>query len=67
MPRTAKGLTAAFVAKAKPGRYGDGAGLYLLVREPKTDGPPMRWWVFAGSAPARCARRALGRLGAVLL
>ncbi len=46
MPRMAKGLTAAFVTKAKPGRYGDGAGLYLLVREPKAGGPPMRWWVF---------------------
>jgi integrase len=33
MPRRAKGLTAAFVEKAtKPGRYGDGDGLYLLVR-----------------------------------
>jgi integrase len=33
MPRRARGLTAAFVEKAtKPGRYGDGAGLYLLVR-----------------------------------
>lgn len=46
MPRTAKGLTAAKVDKAGPGRYGDGAGLYLLVREPKNGGPPMRWWVF---------------------
>ncbi len=33
MPRRAKGLTAAQVEKGtKPGRYGDGAGLYLLVR-----------------------------------
>ena len=46
MPRTAKGLTAAKVDKAGPGRYGDGAGLYLLVREPKNGGPAMRWWVF---------------------
>src|SRR5262245_60202362 len=31
MPRRAKGLTAVLVEKGtKPGRYGDGAGLYLL-------------------------------------
>jgi hypothetical protein len=31
MPRRAKGVTAAQVEKGtKPGRYGDGAGLYLL-------------------------------------
>ena len=34
MPRKAKGITAAQVKTAKPGRYGDGAGLYLLVRGP---------------------------------
>ena len=38
MPRRARGLSAALVAKAKPGRYGDGAGLYLLVR------PNGRWY-----------------------
>jgi integrase len=33
MPRSAKGLTAAFVDKATtPGRYADGGGLYLKVR-----------------------------------
>jgi integrase len=32
MPRRAKGISAAKVMKAKPGRYGDGGGLYLLVR-----------------------------------
>jgi hypothetical protein len=33
MPRRAKGLTAAFVEKVtKPGRYGDGDGLYLDVQ-----------------------------------
>ena len=41
MPRKAKGLTAAKVRTAKPGRYGDGAGLYLLVR-----GPKARFWLF---------------------
>jgi hypothetical protein len=31
MPRRAKGVTAAQVEKGtKPGRYGDGAGLYLF-------------------------------------
>jgi hypothetical protein len=35
MPRRPKGLTAAQVEKGtRPGRYGDGAGLYLLVCVP---------------------------------
>ena len=29
------------MAKARPGRYGDGGGLYLLVRSPKA-----KFWVF---------------------
>jgi len=41
MPRKAAGLTAAKVRTAKPGRYGDGGGLYLLVRSPDA-----RFWVF---------------------
>lgn len=42
MPRRAKGLTAAGVAKAKkPGRYGDGGGLYLLVRSAE-----LKFWLF---------------------
>jgi hypothetical protein len=41
MPRKAAGLSAAAVKSAKPGRYGDGNGLYLLVRSPET-----RFWVF---------------------
>ena len=40
MPRRAAGLTAAKVSKAKPDRYGDGGGLYLLVRSPAA-----RFWV----------------------
>jgi integrase len=32
MPRQAKGISAARVAKGRPGRYGDGDGLYLTVR-----------------------------------
>src|SRR5262245_43520289 len=42
MPRRAKGLTAAQVEKGtKPGRDGDGAGLYLLVR-----GRQAKFWLF---------------------
>ncbi len=41
MPRRAAGLTAAKVLSAKPGRYGDGDGLYLVVRDNGT-----RFWVF---------------------
>jgi integrase len=41
VPRKAAGLTAAKVRTAKPGRYGDGGGLYLLVRSPEA-----RFWVF---------------------
>jgi integrase len=41
MPRRAKGLTAAQVEKGtKPGRYGDGGYLYLLVRSKKA-----KFWV----------------------
>jgi integrase len=58
MPRRATGLTAAKVSKARPGRYGDGAGLYLLVRSATA-----KYWLFryvrrgkmreAGLGPAR--------------
>lgn len=41
MPRVAKGLTAAGVRTAKPGRYGDGKRLYLLVRPNGS-----RFWLF---------------------
>jgi hypothetical protein len=41
MPRRATGLTAAKATKAAPGRYGDGAGLYLFVRKPTA-----RFWLF---------------------
>jgi integrase len=42
MPRRAKGLTAAQVERGtKPGRYGDGAGLYLLVRSREA-----KFWLF---------------------
>ncbi len=41
MPREAEALTAATVKTAAPGRYGDGNGLYLVVRPTKA-----RFWVF---------------------
>ena len=53
MPRKAKGLSAAKVQKARPGRYGDGGGLYLLVRSPEA-----KFWIF------RCVRgRKMRELG----
>jgi integrase len=55
VPRTAKGLTAAKVAKAGPGRYGDGAGLYLVVR-----GPTQRFWVFRYVRNGRMREMGLG-------
>jgi hypothetical protein len=41
MPRMARGLTVLRVRTAAPGRYGDGGGLYLLVRSPER-----RFWLF---------------------
>jgi integrase len=41
MPRQAKGISAAKVAKGRPGRYGDGNGLYLTIRS-KTS----KFWSF---------------------
>jgi integrase len=41
MPRRAKGITVGLVEKGKPGRYGDGAGLYLLVRSKEA-----KFWLF---------------------
>lgn len=41
MPREARGISAATVKTVKPGRYGDGGGLYLLVR-----GPNAKFWSF---------------------
>jgi integrase len=60
MPRKAAGLTAAKVRTAKPGRYGDGNGLYLLVR-----GPEARFWLFRYTPPGRKMREmGLGRADA---
>ncbi len=55
MPRKAEGLTAAKVRTAKPGRYGDGAGLYLLVR-----GPGARFWLFRYTRKGRMREMGLG-------
>ncbi len=59
MPRRAAGLTAAKVRTAKPGRYGDGGGLYLLVRSPEA-----RFRVFRYTLPgAKMRELGLGRAG----
>jgi integrase len=55
MPRRAKGLSAAKVSKAKPGRYGDGNGLYLLVR-----GPTAKFWSFRYVKAGRMREHGLG-------
>ena len=56
MPRRAAGLSAARVAKeTKPGRYGDGAGLYLLVRSPQA-----KFWVFRFTRQGRMREMGLG-------
>jgi integrase len=55
MPRRATPLAAGFIAKAKPGRYCDGGGLYLLVR-----GPELRWWVFRYRHSGRLREMGLG-------
>jgi integrase len=59
MPRTAAGLSAAKVRTAAPGRYGDGGGLYLLVRENGT-----RFWVFRWVRDKRMREMGLGAAGA---
>lgn len=55
MPRKAEGLTAAKVRTAKPGRYGDGAGLYLLVRNPTA-----RFWLFRYTSEGKMREMGLG-------
>ncbi|MCW3477684.1 tyrosine-type recombinase/integrase [Limobrevibacterium gyesilva] len=58
MPRKAAGLTAAKVQKAGPGRYGDGGGLYLLVR-PNGN----RFWLFRYVREKRMREMGLGPAG----
>jgi integrase len=48
-------LTAIGVKTAKPGRYGDGAGLYLLVRSPER-----RFWIFRYTMGGRTREAGLG-------
>jgi integrase len=56
MPRRAKGLTAALVEKgAKPGRHGDGAGLYLLVRSRQA-----KFWLFRYTRSGKMREMGLG-------
>ncbi|MBN8890987.1 MAG: hypothetical protein BGP12_12380 [Rhodospirillales bacterium 70-18] len=59
MPRKAAGLTALQVRTAKPGRYGDGNGLYLLVRSKEA-----RFWLFRYTpAGGKMREMGLGRAG----
>jgi integrase len=56
MPRRAQGLTAAQVEKGtKPGRYGDGAGLYLLVRSREA-----KFWLFRYTRRGKMHEMGLG-------
>jgi integrase len=56
VPRLAKGLTAAQVEKATtPGRFGDGAGLYLLVRSRKA-----KFWLFRYTRGGKMREMGLG-------
>ncbi len=51
MPRKAAGLSAAKVKTAKPGRYGDGGGLHLLVRSEDA-----KFWLFRYTMPGGTLR-----------
>jgi integrase len=65
VPRKAAGLSAAKVRTATPGRYGDGNGLYLLVRSAEA-----KFWVFRYVLRGRMREMGLGPAagsGAVLL
>src|SRR5580698_6273211 len=59
MPRKAAGLSALKVKTAGPGRYGDGNGLYLLVRSAEA-----RFWVFRWVRGGKMREMGLGRAGA---
>jgi integrase len=54
LPRKVEALTAAKVRTAKAGRYGDGGGLYLLVRTPES-----KFWLFR-YAPSGGKMREMG-------
>ena len=51
MPRRAAGLTTMKVKTAPPGRYGDGKGLYLLVRSADA-----RFWLFRYRRKVTCGK-----------
>jgi hypothetical protein len=55
MPKKAAGLTAAKVRTAQPGRYGDGAGLYLLVRPAEA-----KYWIFRYTRAGKMREMGLG-------
>jgi integrase len=60
MPRQVTGLTAAKVRTAAPGRYGDGNGLFLLVRPNGS-----RFWLFRyRPSGGKMREMGLGRAGA---
>lgn len=64
MSRRAAGLSAAKVQKAGPGRYGDGNGLYLLVKPPGGARDGGRFWLFRYTMPGTKMREmGLGRAG----
>ncbi len=64
MPRRAKGLTAIQVQRLGPGRYGDGAGLYLLVREVRDANGgarnAARFWLFRYTRGGKMREMGLG-------
>jgi integrase len=56
VPQRARGVTAALVEKGtKPGRFGDGAGLYLLVRSKEA-----KFWLFRYRRGGRLREMGLG-------
>src|SRR5262249_44353287 len=56
MPRRAKGMTAGQGEKGtKPGRYGDGEGLYLLVRSKAA-----KFWLFRYTRGGKMREMGLG-------
>jgi integrase len=58
----AAGLSAVKVKTAAPGRYGDGDGLYLLVKPPrKPDAPATAFWVFRYTRAGKMREIGLGR------
>jgi integrase len=65
MPRTVtKRLTAQAVKTLGIGRHGDGDGLYLLVRKPKTEGGELgRFWLFRWTQDGREREAGLGPAG----